>query len=236
MTDEADEYETQSDPLPPLENVYFLSVEIIRGINLKIADIGGSSDPFVKVIANKQSYETKTVMKNLNPEWNEKTSFVFFEAVKSIRLEVYDWDKNSKHDSIGEVEVDTERFYSQESVGFHGILDLQKVKKGQIEIRISGRFIQPLDLENRIKRMSKQSQQQSIQIRDLSSQLEIVEDTKTKLSEEKRLLNENQNTLRVEITEAEESIIDVKQQMEQRKRDILEWEKKQQSIKQQIES
>ena len=109
--------DTQSDPLPPLENIYFLMVKVIGAKDLDRADFGGKSDPFCKVIANKQSWQTKTIMDNLNPKWDEETSFCFFNQVDEIDFVVFDWDKGSKHDEIGKCKLDTSSFYGTDSEG-----------------------------------------------------------------------------------------------------------------------
>ena len=54
--------DTQTDPLPPLENLYFLMVKVCAAKNLEAADFNGKSDPFVRVIANKQSWSTQVIV------------------------------------------------------------------------------------------------------------------------------------------------------------------------------
>ena len=93
--------DTQSNPIPALKEIFFLTITVESASDLMKADITGSSDPFCKVIANKQSWSTKVIEKNLNPQWKEETSFVFFSPCNEIQFEVFDWDKGSKHDSIG---------------------------------------------------------------------------------------------------------------------------------------
>jgi len=58
--------------------VFLIEIEMKRGIDLKAADLNGKSDPYCCVIAFGRKYATKTIMKNLNPIWNEKTQFCFF--------------------------------------------------------------------------------------------------------------------------------------------------------------
>jgi len=52
-------------------------ITVLAARNLKAADRGGSSDPYVKVLRNKKLiYKTKHIHKNLNPIWTgERTSY-----------------------------------------------------------------------------------------------------------------------------------------------------------------
>lgn len=111
--------DTQSDPLPPLKEIFFLTINVKSAEGLKAADLTGSSDPFCKVIANKQTWTTKVIMKNLNPEWKEETSFVFFEPCDEIQFEVWDWDKGTKHDNIGRVTLKKGEFDYKNKSMFH---------------------------------------------------------------------------------------------------------------------
>lgn len=57
---------------------YQLSVGIIQGADLAAMDMGGTSDPYVKVYLlpdKKKKFETKVHRKTLNPVFNE--SFIF---------------------------------------------------------------------------------------------------------------------------------------------------------------
>ena len=56
-------------------------------------------------------------MKNLNPIFNEETTFCFFDKINNIKFEVFDWDKGTKHDSIGNVSLDTSNFFQPNSNG-----------------------------------------------------------------------------------------------------------------------
>jgi hypothetical protein len=54
---------------------YELKVKLKEGKSLAIRDISGFSDPYVKFFVNGTLlYKSKTIFKNLNPEWNEEFS------------------------------------------------------------------------------------------------------------------------------------------------------------------
>lgn len=88
-----------------------LAVGVIQAADLPGMDMSGTSDPYVKVYLlpdKKKKFETKVHRKTLNPVFNE--TFVFkvpFAEVasKTLVFAVYDFDRFSKHDQIGQVQV-----------------------------------------------------------------------------------------------------------------------------------
>ncbi|XP_039185323.1 synaptotagmin-2 isoform X2 [Crotalus tigris] len=88
-----------------------LTVGILQAAELPALDIGGTSDPYVKVFIlpdKKKKFETKVQKKTLNPTYNE--TFVFkipYQELggKTLVMAIYDFDRFSKHDIIGEVKV-----------------------------------------------------------------------------------------------------------------------------------
>jgi synaptotagmin-1 len=89
-----------------------LSVTVIQAEELPALDMGGTSDPYVKVYLlpdKKKKFETKVHRKTLSPVFNE--TFVFknipyADAMnKTLVFAIFDFDRFSKHDQIGEVKV-----------------------------------------------------------------------------------------------------------------------------------
>ncbi|KAJ8265454.1 hypothetical protein COCON_G00145530 [Conger conger] len=88
-----------------------LTVGILQAADLISMDAGGTSDPYVKVFImpdKKKKFDTKVHKKTLNPVFNE--SFVFkipYQELggKTLVMSVYDFDRFSKHDIIGEVKL-----------------------------------------------------------------------------------------------------------------------------------
>lgn len=86
-----------------------LSIEIMEAASLPGLDLCGLSDPYVKIYfePDKKYCEKTRVHKNtLNPIFNEKFEFnVSYSELtdKTLVLAVYDFDKFSKHDEIGQV-------------------------------------------------------------------------------------------------------------------------------------
>ncbi|CAH8435107.1 unnamed protein product [Dicrocoelium dendriticum] len=88
-----------------------LTVGVIQATDLPGMDMSGTSDPYVKVFLlpeKKKKFETKVHRKTLNPVFNE--TFVFkvpFAEVagKTLVFNVFDFDRFSKHDQIGQIQV-----------------------------------------------------------------------------------------------------------------------------------
>ncbi|XP_071791238.1 synaptotagmin-7-like isoform X2 [Asterias amurensis] len=89
-----------------------LIVKIFKAIELLAKDFSGTSDPFVKVLLlpnKKHKMETKVKRKKLNPVWNETFLFEGFPYNKLqeriLHLEVLDYDRFSRNDPIGELNI-----------------------------------------------------------------------------------------------------------------------------------
>ncbi|NXK64576.1 SYT1 protein, partial [Sylvietta virens] len=88
-----------------------LKVGVKRAVELKAMDSGGTSDPYVIVYLTsdmKKRYETKVYRKTLNPVFNESFTFQVPQAKVSestLVMQVYDFNRFSKHDIIGEVRL-----------------------------------------------------------------------------------------------------------------------------------
>jgi len=89
-----------------------LKVEVIQAQELPAMDMSGTSDPYVKVYVlpdKKKKFETKVYRKTLNPIFNE--TFIFKNLPygeiggKTLVFSVYDFDRFSRHDQIGEVQI-----------------------------------------------------------------------------------------------------------------------------------
>lgn len=84
--------------------------EYFQGKELPAKDLSGTSDPYVRVTLlpdKKHRLETKIKRRTLNPRWNETFYFEGFPIQKLqsrvLHLHVFDYDRFSRDDSIGEV-------------------------------------------------------------------------------------------------------------------------------------
>ncbi|XP_077864937.1 synaptotagmin 1 isoform X1 [Saccoglossus kowalevskii] len=88
-----------------------LNVGVIQAADLPGMDFSGTSDPYVKVYLlpeKKKKFETKVHRKTLNPVFNETFTFkVPYSDIggKTLTFAIFDFDRFSRHDVIGEVKV-----------------------------------------------------------------------------------------------------------------------------------
>ncbi|XP_033629389.1 synaptotagmin-5-like [Asterias rubens] len=87
-------------------------VKLLEAENLPAMDFGGTSDPYVKLSLEpdpeRKIKQSNVQRKTLNPTFNESFKFpMTFEEThdKTLRMNVYDFDKFSRHDAIGEVTI-----------------------------------------------------------------------------------------------------------------------------------
>ncbi|VDM74803.1 unnamed protein product [Strongylus vulgaris] len=91
-----------------------LSVTILEAHGLPAMDRNGMSDPYVKLSIlpeRKQKYETKIIRNSLNPVYNETFLFTLpFNELqsKTLMLTVYDYDRLSKDDKMGQLSIPLE--------------------------------------------------------------------------------------------------------------------------------
>ncbi|XP_051911887.1 synaptotagmin-10 isoform X1 [Hippocampus zosterae] len=89
-----------------------LVVTILKGLDLPAKDFTGTSDPYVKIYLlpeRKKKFQTRVHRKNLNPTFDETFRFpVAYDELcdRKLHLSVYDFDRFTSHDMIGEVVVD----------------------------------------------------------------------------------------------------------------------------------
>ncbi|XP_075788260.1 multiple C2 and transmembrane domain-containing protein 1 isoform X2 [Pelodiscus sinensis] len=87
--------------------MYQLDVTLQRGQNLAARDRGGSSDPYVKFkIGGKEVFRSKTIHKNLNPVWEEKTCILIDHLREPLYIKVFDYDFGLQDDFIGSAFLD----------------------------------------------------------------------------------------------------------------------------------
>ncbi|XP_067863296.1 synaptotagmin-6-like [Heptranchias perlo] len=86
-----------------------LIVTILKAFDLPAKDFCGSSDPYVKIYLlpdRKRKFQTRVHRKTLNPTFDESFQFpVSYEELtnRKLHFSVFDFDRFSRHDMIGEV-------------------------------------------------------------------------------------------------------------------------------------
>ncbi|CAO4378455.1 hypothetical protein L5515_007116 [Caenorhabditis briggsae] len=88
-----------------------LTVVIVQAEELPAMDLGGTSDPYVKLFLlpeKKKKFQTKVQRKSLNPVFNESFTFkIPYSEINSqtLVLNVFDFDRFGKHDQIGQISI-----------------------------------------------------------------------------------------------------------------------------------
>uniref|UniRef100_A0A671XJ28 Multiple C2 and transmembrane domain containing 1 n=1 Tax=Sparus aurata TaxID=8175 RepID=A0A671XJ28_SPAAU len=94
-----------------------LEIELKRGHNLAVRDRGGSSDPYVKFkLAGKEVFRSKTIHKNLNPVWDEKTTLILDCLSEPLYVKVFDYDFGLQDDFMGSAYLYLESLEQQRTI------------------------------------------------------------------------------------------------------------------------
>jgi len=157
--------------------VYYIELEVLSARDLPSKDIGGGSDPFVRVMVGGEERTTKAIKKCLNPQWKDsKFSFKFFAEPKEIAFVVMDQDLGSD-DKIGSAELSLCDLFA---VGpgaepFRGPLALRNGRKtkGSLTVKVSAQKLVPLEAAKvaaeRQEALSRQRQQMEALTLEISS-------------------------------------------------------------------
>lgn len=121
-----------------------LEIAVLEARDLKAADFGGTSDPFVELRIKDTSFAVKTSIKKktLNPFWNE--SFTLYPTnldTDILLIKIYDYDSSSRNDLIGQLEIHVALFVNRPPIEeWKQVMDPKNVKKqgkGEIKLRIA---------------------------------------------------------------------------------------------------
>ncbi|KAK7314195.1 hypothetical protein VNO77_39408 [Canavalia gladiata] len=88
-----------------VEFVGLIKVNVVKGTHLAVRDVR-TSDPYVILSLGHQSVKTRVIKNNLNPVWNESLMLSIPENIPPLKVLVYDKDKFSTDDFMGEAEID----------------------------------------------------------------------------------------------------------------------------------
>jgi hypothetical protein len=91
--------------LNPQTSVLNFKIESANG--LAAMDIGGTSDPYVIIKVGSHEQRTQTQLKTLTPTWNQSFEFLVYSLSDEVVLDMYDWDKLSEDDWMGQVRMGT---------------------------------------------------------------------------------------------------------------------------------
>ncbi|XP_022949047.1 protein C2-DOMAIN ABA-RELATED 3-like [Cucurbita moschata] len=108
-----------------------LRIHVCRGINLAIRDVY-SSDPYVILKMGDLKLKTRVVKQNTNPQWNEDLTLSIEDPNLPITMFVYDKDRFSLDDKMGDAEIDARPF-----------VEVVKMKLNNLQSGTIVRTIQP---------------------------------------------------------------------------------------------
>lgn len=116
-----------------------LRVHVVEAQDLKVADVGGTSDPFCELTvdapdAKKPKKKSTTIIdKNLDPEWDE---FFVFKARSTdvLTIDVYDHDLVGSNDFLGKIQLPLDTLVHGQEVDQW--FNLQLVNQGILHLRI----------------------------------------------------------------------------------------------------
>ena len=111
------------------EQVYWTEVCVERGKDLAVKDLNGTSDPYVKVLyGNEEKYTTNTVLKNLNPVWNEKFTFFTHDLHVPIYFQIFDHDRIGRDEPMGSAKLDLSKIPLD--TASYSVLELENERRG----------------------------------------------------------------------------------------------------------
>ncbi|XP_023531067.1 synaptotagmin-5-like isoform X4 [Cucurbita pepo subsp. pepo] len=141
----------------------WIELGIIEAKDLVAADIGGTSDPYVRVQYGILKKRTKVIFKTLNPHWNQTLEFP--DDGSPLLLHVKDHNALLPTSSIGDCVVEYQRLPPNQMADKW--IPLQGVKRGEIHIQITRKVP---DLE-KDKRCSLDSESSFTKAHQVSSQM-----------------------------------------------------------------
>ncbi|XP_071368351.1 multiple C2 and transmembrane domain-containing protein 1-like isoform X1 [Centroberyx affinis] len=97
--------------------MYKLDIELKGGHNLAVRDRGGTSDPYVKFkLSGKEVFRSKTIHKNLNPVWDERTTLIMDSLIEPLYVKVFDYDFGLQDDFMGSAYLSLESLEQQRTI------------------------------------------------------------------------------------------------------------------------
>ena len=97
------------------ENIYLISVNINKALDLKASDSDDKSQVFVKVQCIDTEFSTKTVENDQNPIWNESTQLKFYHEPHQLIFSVI--DNQNDTDPIGKYTLNLQGLFDENLAG-----------------------------------------------------------------------------------------------------------------------
>jgi len=118
-------------------DLWGVTVRLFRAHSLKASDLlTRSSDPFVILRVDGVAQQSQVVKHNCNPVFNETFTWLTRAKPKRLDIEVQDWDRLTKNESLGTTQLDLTQLAAGQ--GFDGELSLIRKEKqrGSVSLRV----------------------------------------------------------------------------------------------------
>uniref|UniRef100_UPI003AAF8474 multiple C2 and transmembrane domain-containing protein 1 isoform X1 n=1 Tax=Centroberyx gerrardi TaxID=166262 RepID=UPI003AAF8474 len=152
--------------------MYKLDIELKGGHNLAIRDRGGTSDPYVKFkLSGKEVFRSKTIHKNLNPVWDERTTLIMDSLIEPLYVKVFDYDFGLQDDFMGSAHLYLESLEQQRTIPVTLVLkDPHHLEQdlGTLELAVT---LTPKD--SPIEETRDSTQQQSLRLSELHRKAQL---------------------------------------------------------------
>ncbi|XP_078142503.1 multiple C2 and transmembrane domain-containing protein 1 [Centroberyx gerrardi] len=156
----------------PSSEMYKLDIELKGGHNLAIRDRGGTSDPYVKFkLSGKEVFRSKTIHKNLNPVWDERTTLIMDSLIEPLYVKVFDYDFGLQDDFMGSAHLYLESLEQQRTIPVTLVLkDPHHLEQdlGTLELAVT---LTPKD--SPIEETRDSTQQQSLRLSELHRKAQL---------------------------------------------------------------
>eukprot|EP00127_Corallochytrium_limacisporum_P000701 Clim_evm20s23 gene=Clim_evmTU20s23 len=113
----------------------WLTVDIIRGVDLAARDKSGKSDPYVKIKAGPYNARTKFIPANLDPVWQERLHLPVILVSNPLYLQVVDYDVTGNHDNMGHAMILVRKL--RPGTTYHMRVPLLNVERGLLEFTVT---------------------------------------------------------------------------------------------------
>ena len=121
-----------------------LRLVVLKASDLKKKDFFQKADPYIVVNFGSQSSKSKKVKNTLNPEWNHEVTFdIDSNSPRDINVQLFDWDRFGKDDSMGSVNIGLDQIISSSS---------KEICSRKLEGSQSGRLHFSLEFDGEITR------------------------------------------------------------------------------------
>ena len=113
-----------------------LIVKVEKATDLKAADWGGASDPYVILrVGDSEAQRTRVVTKDLNPVWNQQFEFlVENSAAAHLAVDVMDQDTGTRDDRLGMLKLPVQDVAASEQGTLVGEWSLEGTGQGRITL------------------------------------------------------------------------------------------------------